>query len=76
MQKIYAIIRSPTLRAEVCRTGVPQEADYDGAYTITPKTVPQTLETKKKRMTGDLLVLAIPYYETSNQNGTTVIIGG
>ena len=75
MQKIYAIIRSPTLRAEVCRTEVPQESDYDGAYTITPKTVAQTLQTKDKKMIDDVSVLAIPYHAVSNQSGTTVIIG-
>lgn len=49
---------------------------YDGDYVVVPKiNVDQTLETKDKVMEDDVLVLKIPYYETSNEaGGTTVYI--
>ena len=50
---------------------------YEGGYTVTPKTVSQTMETANKRMTADVTVEAIPYYAVSNtQGGETIIIGG
>lgn len=51
---------------------------YTGDYTVTPKAHEQTtLETQGLVMTGDVVVLEIPYYETSNvHNGYTVYIGG
>jgi hypothetical protein len=51
-------------------------AVYEGEYTITPETSAQTLPTAHKRMQDDLTVLAIPYYETTNETGgNTVYIG-
>lgn len=47
---------------------------YDDAYEITPKTYTQKLETKSKLMKDDITVLEIPYFETSNEDGTTVYI--
>ena len=49
---------------------------YVGETEVEPKTVPQTLETKNKSVLSDINVLKIPYFETSNIKGTTVIIGG
>lgn len=49
---------------------------YDGETEVEPKTIPQTLETKNKSVLSDINVLKIPYFETSNISGTTVIIGG
>lgn len=49
---------------------------YDGETEVEPKTIPQTLETKNKSVLSDINVLKIPYFETSNIKGTTVIIGG
>lgn len=49
--------------------------EYSGSYVVIPDTKDQQLETKNKRMTDDILVKEIPYYETSNQqNGITVYI--
>ncbi len=52
--------------------------DYEGgAYDVTPLPFEsQTFETKGKRMTDDVTVRAIPYYETSNVSGITIYIGG
>lgn len=47
---------------------------YTGEYVLTPKTTAQTIDTAKKRMTDDVTVLEIPYAETSNESGTTVVI--
>lgn len=49
---------------------------YTGDYTVTPSAHSQTtLETQGLKMMDDVVVLQIPYYETSNlQNGYTVYI--
>lgn len=50
---------------------------YDGPYLIKPlPDEAQVLDTKNKTMSDDLTVLEIPYWETSNTYGKTVIIGG
>lgn len=60
--------------AEIIYEDIPA---YDGSYDVTPLPGAETiLETVGKRMTGDVTVGEIPYYETSNpQGGYTVIIG-
>ena len=48
---------------------------YMGEYTVIPKAnEPTVLETKGKRMTDDVTVTKIPYYETANPLGDTVYI--
>lgn len=49
---------------------------YNGSYTVTPRVERQTLYTENKIMDDDVTVLQIPYFEVTNTNGTTVIIGG
>ena len=50
---------------------------YDGDYEVTPMIRSQTLETNGKLMEDNVLVLSIPYWETSNlSGGKTVYIGG
>lgn len=49
---------------------------YRGAYTVTPKTERQTLETAGKLLTDNVAVREIPYYDVSNTSGgSTVYIG-
>ena len=49
---------------------------YDGNYQVVPKSTEQVLSTKDKKMTDDVTVKAIPYFETSNEeNGVTIFIG-
>lgn len=50
---------------------------YEGAYAVTSKAhEAQVLETKNKRMTDDVTVCEIPYWETSNASGgATAYIG-
>ena len=64
-------------RDRVIRDGSSLEP-YTGEYTVTPMVkVEQTLETNGLRMTDDITVLKIPYYETTNlSGGYTAIIGG
>ena len=50
--------------------------DYPGPYTVTPKVGSQSLNTADKHMVRDVTIEPIPYYEVSNQNGKTIIIGG
>ena len=50
--------------------------DYTGPYEVTPKVESQSLSTADKHMAHDVTIEPIPYYEVSNQNGKTIIIGG
>ena len=61
------------------RTGVkvapgPTYDHYEGPYDVTPKVTEQSLATRAKLMDDDVTVHEIPYAETSNLHGTTVII--
>lgn len=48
---------------------------YTGEYVVIPKAHKETvLETKDKTMADDVTVRKVPYYETSNQTGTTIYI--
>lgn len=48
---------------------------YDGSYIVTPKArEAQILATADKKMIEDVIVLSVPYYETSNESGHTVYI--
>lgn len=57
-------------------TSGPLVEDYTGAYEIVPSVEVQTMETSGKRMAADVQIQAIPYYEVSNTDGLTAIIGG
>lgn len=49
--------------------------DYSGAYEVTPMAdTEQVLATRNKHMTDDVTVHKVPYYETTNDHGTTVYI--
>lgn len=51
--------------------------NYNGDYNVVPKMEGQTLETQDKRMTKNVTIEPIPFYEVSNpQGGITFIIGG
>ncbi len=57
----------------------PTERDYyDGDYVVTPKAHSETvLETTEKIMRDNVVVLKVPYYETSNLiGGYTAYIAG
>lgn len=48
---------------------------YTGDLTVTPKAFEeQVLQTAFKTMPGNVVVLEVPYWETSNPNGQTVYI--
>ena len=48
---------------------------YEDDYIITPKAYePQILDTEGKLMKENLTVLEVPYFETSNEYGTTIYI--
>lgn len=48
--------------------------EYEGTYEITPMVTSQTFDTKDKKLTDDMTVLAIPYYETTNTSGGDYVI--
>lgn len=47
---------------------------YPGPYEVIPKTIDQKLATKDHAMRDDVTVYEIPYAETTNDHGTTVVI--
>lgn len=49
--------------------------EYEGPYYVTPKVTEQVLDTKNKLMTKNTTIYQIPYDETHNLYGTTVVIG-
>lgn len=50
--------------------------EYNGAYSVTPSPEDvRVLATAQKYMDADLRVEKIPFFEVSNQDGTTVYIG-
>ena len=53
-----------------------QTLRYEGEYTVVPTPARQELATQFRYMEDNVTVLAIPYHEVSNADGTTVIIGG
>jgi hypothetical protein len=55
----------------IVTTGTPP---YVGDYIVIPQTNEQILPTNGLRMTDDVTVTEIPYYETSNESGITVFI--
>ncbi len=46
---------------------------YEGDYAVTPKTEAQTLATKNKSLTDDVVVEEIPYSEVSNPSGGNTV---
>lgn len=52
-------------------TGTP----YTGEYVVIPRSFEQSLETAQRYLLEDVTVRKIPYFETSNESGTTVYIG-
>lgn len=54
-----------------------KDADlYDGEYQVVSDVDEiQVLNTKNKIMKDDVTILAIPYWEVSNDTGTTCVIG-
>lgn len=72
---ISAKIKAPSLTAVICRQSTASCGDiYDGNYEIIPKTEAQELSTANKLLEENIKVLAIPFYEVSNKDGTTAII--
>lgn len=50
---------------------------YEGEYTVASKPFKaKTIPTQGLKMLHDIVVLEIPYYETGNESGYTVYIGG
>ena len=50
---------------------------YEGPYEVTPMAYNEViLETKEKKMSDNVTVLEIPYWETTNPDGKTVYIAG
>ena len=49
---------------------------YEGEYTVIPKVIEQTMPTKEKVLTEDMIIKSIPFFKTSNNSGgNTVYIG-
>lgn len=49
---------------------------YEGDYVVTPRVTEQTMETKDKVLTDNVVIKSIPFYNVSNASGgNTVYIG-
>ncbi len=70
----------PKIRADIESVVIQVGGDgpaFDGPYEVTPRAHNEVLlETKNLRMTDDVTVRKIPYYEVGNLTGETVYIGG
>lgn len=66
-----------SIQFDISRGGIPKQP-YDGPYTVvSEKDILQIMPTENKLMKEDLVILPIPYSETSNpKGGLTVCIGG
>lgn len=53
-----------------------EQPSYPGPYNARPSSSEQIFATKSKSMKQDFAVNPIPYFEVSNEYGTTVNIGG
>lgn len=71
---LYPIISGDVVILPTTEVDVPS---YDGSYEVTPLVATESiLQTNQKKMEDDVVVLPIPYYETTNESGGyTVIIG-
>lgn len=69
------LAEEPTIQGGVTIGNCEEASPYTGDYEVTPHIDSQTMQTRHKYMLDDVLVKAIPYYETSNTYGTTVYIG-
>lgn len=65
------------LNVEQVRVVYADMPEYEGEYTVIPQAYDATvLATRNKAMADDVIVMEIPYYETTNpQGGYTVNIG-
>lgn len=70
----FALVEGGALTFDVSTPHVLDAEIYTGDYEVTPMTHTQILYTNDKLMTDDVTVKEIPYFETSNENGTTVYI--
>ena len=77
--ELVAVTESLALASDLILTTVTEDnlPVYDGTYEITPLAeTEQFLETSGKKMVDDVVILSIPYAETSNSaGGMTVTIG-
>ena len=71
----YVVKSSPIIK-EVDPINPSEYQIYEGTYRVIPTTDDQVLQTNKKLLTDNLTVEEIPIYETSNETGKTIIIGG
>lgn len=68
-------VLSPVVDMDVSTSIAPTTTPaYTGDYIVIPAVHDQILPTNGLRMTDDVTVTEIPYYETSNESGITVFI--
>lgn len=69
-------IKLPIVEREEENTPTPDIEVYEGPYVVRPTPAGRILDTEGKRMTDDITIQPIPYYEVSNgSGGETVYIG-
>lgn len=79
LNKLVGTLKNNTVHFNVILT-IPPEVpteNYTGNYVVIPKPFDeQTLKTAGLKMKNNVVVKEIPYYETGNESGYTVYIGG
>ena len=75
---IKMTLSQPEIKMKIAPAKVVYTGDskpYEGDYDVTPQAKSAViLPTKDRRLSRDVNVKKIPYYETSNQTGVTVYI--
>lgn len=72
----FDIVKKPAVDFVVDNVRVAAGGEaYEGDYEVVPKAFePVVLPTKNKLLADDVTVTKVPYYEVSNETGTTVYI--
>lgn len=65
------------LYGKISISGMPvgNNEQYTGEYKVIPKITEQVLYTTQKVLKDNVNISSIPYFETTNPKGTTIIIG-
>ena len=71
------VLTQPEIKMKIAPAKVVYQGGeaYEGGYEVVPKAFePVVLPTKNKLLADDVTVTKVPYYEVSNETGTTVYI--
>lgn len=74
---IKAVLSPDASISGIMSIAPPPPGSYEGEYEVTPNANEDTtLHTFNKLVNDNIVIHKIPYFETSNESGTTIYIGG